>query len=215
MKVNHCIYFDAQPIYQQTTKEIFWGNWGSVIWPGHRNWTSFWKTVCEHVCLKTNQRTPKMCSGWTKRSVLVPGCTVGTELSLHRSDGRCSSHTVQWSLWSGEMTAEQNACISHHCITITRPQIRLHLWKRCAEVLFSFVVMLKYLTRGKLLCSARGWNMHHLWKSQHLFLYTVLKHCWIFIHVAEAGLPCKCILQIFPLSDPSCTGDNLQYSFFC
>lgn len=40
--------------------------------------------------------------------------------------------------------------------------------------------------------------------------YTVFKHCWIFIHVAEAGLPCKCILKVFHLPSPSCTSDKLS-----
>lgn len=47
------------------------------------------------------------------------------------------------------------------------------------------------------------------------FLYTVFKYCWIFIHVAEAGLPCSPIRKVFHLPSPSCTSDNLQYYFFC
>lgn len=44
---------------------------------------------------------------------------------------------------------------------LTSVQMRLCLWKRSAEI-FSFAVMLKYLTWGNLLCSYRWWNMHLL-----------------------------------------------------
>lgn len=60
-----------------------------------------------------------------------------------------------------------------------------------------------------------GWNTQPVWKCGCLCLNIVFKHGWIFIHVAETGLPCKCILKVFHLPNPSCTSDNLQYYFFC
>lgn len=47
------------------------------------------------------------------------------------------------------------------------------------------------------------------------FFMLFFKHCWIFIHVAEAGLPCKCVLEVFRLPIPSCTSDKLQCYFCC
>lgn len=52
-------------------------------------------------------------------------------------------------------------------------------------------------------------------ENPDVFFYIVFKYCWIFIHVAEAGLPCRCVLKVFHLPSPNCTSDNLQYYTFC
>lgn len=66
-----------------------------------------------------------MRSGWNKRSMPASGCTVGTELSLYHWPHVFIPHSTVWPLWSGGTRAEQNACTSHRCIIITRPQLKL------------------------------------------------------------------------------------------
>lgn len=104
----------------------------------------------------------------------MSGHTVGTELSLYCSDCTVSSCTAQCDrcgLKRDKGGAERLHLTSLHNRHTTSAQIGLCLWKRSAEVLFSVVVMLKYLTWGSLLRSYRRWNKHCFWKSWCLFFF--------------------------------------------
>lgn len=111
---------------------------------------------------------------------------------------------------------ERSTCtVSLHCCHQTWAPTRLHFWKRSAEILLLFsdaeIPHVRDFTM-----QLQGAEHSPLWESWHpWFFYTVFKHWWIFIHVAEAGLPCKCILQVFCLPIPSCTSDKLQCYFCC
>lgn len=159
-------------------------------WPGHLDWTSLWKILCECVGSKAN-KPPWDVRGLNWAEPSLPWLHIPVTLSS------------VWSLWAGQVRAEQNSHLAvHH-----------HQRGLCCGVLLSFVVMLKYLSEGP--HCAVGGVKQPVWKCGCLSLNTVFKHGWIFIHVAEAGLPCKCVLKVFHLPNPSCTSDNLQYYFFC
>lgn len=206
-----CIYLDGQPIYQQTTQEICW-SWcevGNLTWPRELDFLvedSVW------MCLFQIKQAPLRCEvaelSWAELSPPA--------LAAHF---HCT-HTA-WALWAGQWGQSRTLtpCCCLLIITIiTQPQLQEHhAWEEGAEVLLSSVVMLKYLKWGTPQCSeCERWNTQTVWKCGLLSLNTVCcKHGWIFIHVAEAGLPCKCILKVFHLPNPSCTSDNLQYYFFC
>lgn len=166
-----------------------------VTWPGHLDWTSLWKILCE--CLFKSQQTPLRCEG--------------AELSWALAAHFChTQHSVVTVGWTGEGRAEHSHLAAEH----SHLAVHHHQTGLCWGVLLSFVVMLRYLSEGPH-CAVGGVKHSacvEMWMSFSKYCF---KHGWIFIHVAEAGLPCKCILKVFHLPNPSCTSDNLQYYFFC
>lgn len=116
-----------------------------------------------------------------------------------------------------ETRVEQNACTSHHCIIVIQPQLKLDC--ACGRGVQKYCFLLWWCwntSREGAYYVVTGGGTSTVSENPDVFffIYTVFKHCWIFIHVAEAGLPCKCILQVFHLPNPSCTSDNLQ-CYFC
>lgn len=201
------IYFDGQPIYQQTTQEIFW-SWcevGNLTWPRELD---FFVEDSVWMCLFKVNKAPLRCEV----------AELSWALPAPAAHSHCTQHSLgtvgaQW----GQSRALTPCCCILLIIIIIQPQLQEHhACEEAAEVFLSFVVMLKYLKWGDPTVQSERWNTQTVWKCVILSLNTLCcKHGWVFIHVAEAGLPCKCVLKVFHLPNPSCTSDNLQYYFFC
>lgn len=117
---------------------------------------------------------------------------------LKRAKGRAEHLHCVIAQLSSDLSSSETALLEEECRNSSPLQ---RCWNTSRE--------------GVLLCSYREQNAHRSWASWHPFFYAVFKHCWIFIHVAEAGLPCKCVLEVFHLPIPSCTSDKLQCYFCC
>lgn len=171
-----------------------------VIWAGHVNWTSLWKILCECVCSKVN-KAPLRCEV-AELSWALPA------LAAH------FHHTHLG--WAGEGMTEHPhlAAASSSSSSLNLGCKRTVPVKKVQKCCFlGGDAEIPHCEGPTVQCE--GWHTQPVWKSGHLSLNTVFKHGWIFIHVAEAGLPCKCVLKVFHLPNPSCTSDNLQYYFFC
>lgn len=169
-----------------------------VTWPGHLDLNFFVEdSVWMFVQKPTNP--PEM---W--------GAELSWALAALAAHFCHTQHSVVTVGWTGEGRAEHSHLAAEH----SHLAVHHHQTGLCWGVLLSFVVMLKYLSEGPH-CAVGGVKHSacvEMWMSFSKYCF---KHGWIFIHVAEAGLPCKCVLKVFHLPNPSCTSDNLQYYFFC
>lgn len=163
------------------------------------------KILGECVCSKVN-KLPLRCEVAELSWAL-------TALAAHLCHTQHSMVTVGW---TGEGRAEHShLAVHHHHHHHPASAPRGLCWEeQCRSVAFLCGDAEIPHVRGPTV-QWEGWNTQPVWKCGCLSLNTVFKHGWIFIHVAEAGLPCKCILEVFHLLNPSCTRDNLQYYFFC
>lgn len=139
---------------------------------------------------------------WTLRwqqTELLPLCFQPTQCGrcgLKRAKGRAEHCTV-----------------SLHSCCVTWAPVRLHFWETSAGR-FLLCSSAEIPHRRDPAMQSQGAEHALLLRILTSLFYTVFKHRWIFIHVAEAGLPCKCILKVCCLPIPSCTSDKLQ-CYFC